>query len=70
MKQALLEAPILVIIDLFKQFVIETNASRVAVGAVSLHEEYLLSFFGKRLPLHLKKASTYVRKLYAITEAI
>ena len=70
LKAALLQAPILQLPDFTKAFVIETDASRTAIGAVLLQNELPISYFSKKLPSHLCKQSTYVRELHTVVEAV
>ena len=52
------------------KFMIEIDASRQAIGAILLREEYPIFYFSKKLPFHLCKASDFVQDLYAIVKAI
>nr|GEZ96356.1 reverse transcriptase [Tanacetum cinerariifolium] len=51
-------------------FDITTDASGVAMGAVLSHKDKPISFFSKKLCDKMKGNSTYIRELYAITEAV
>lgn len=53
-----------------KQFVLETDASKMGIGGVLMQEGQPLAFFSKNLCPKLQAASTYVRELYAVTEAV
>ncbi|XP_061358911.1 uncharacterized protein LOC133303071 [Gastrolobium bilobum] len=70
LKMAMASTPILVLPNFSLPFVLETDASNSGIGAVLLQQDRLLSFFSKRLGPRLATASTYVRELYAICEAV
>lgn len=63
-------APVLRLLNFTLDFIIETNASNVGVGAVLMQEAHLIAFFSKKLGPKLRSASTYIKELYAITEAV
>ncbi|KAL4569364.1 hypothetical protein LXL04_025000 [Taraxacum kok-saghyz] len=56
--------------DFKSTFDITTDASGIAIGAVLSQHDKPIAFFSKKLCNRLLAASTYIRKLYAITEAI
>lgn len=62
-------APKLHLPDLAKPFQIETDASSTAIGAVLQQGGHPLAFFSKKLCPRMQQAPTYVRELFAITEA-
>lgn len=49
---------------------VETDALGIGVGVVLLQRSHPIAYFSKKIRLHLRKASAYVRELYAIVEAI
>ncbi|GJT91560.1 ty3-gypsy retrotransposon protein [Tanacetum coccineum] len=51
-------------------FDLTTDASGVAIGAVLSQRDKPISFFSKKLCDRMQGNSTYIRELYAITEAI
>ena len=53
-----------------KVFVIETDASKTGIGGVLMQEEHPLAYFSKKLGAKMQLASTYVRELFALTEAV
>ncbi|KAL4582832.1 hypothetical protein LXL04_007393 [Taraxacum kok-saghyz] len=56
--------------DFSKSFDVTTDASGTAISAVLSQHDKPISFFSKKLNTTMKNASTYVRELYAITEAV
>ncbi|KAL0361423.1 UNVERIFIED_CONTAM: Retrovirus-related Pol polyprotein from transposon.6 [Sesamum radiatum] len=64
------QLPILLLPDFNQPFDVTTDASQIAVGAVLSQQGQLVAFFGKKLTPQLQSTSTYVRELYAITEAV
>nr|GEV63184.1 Ty3/gypsy retrotransposon protein [Tanacetum cinerariifolium]GEV63232.1 Ty3/gypsy retrotransposon protein [Tanacetum cinerariifolium] len=70
LKQALLTAPVLVLPNFNKPFIVETDASGQGIRAILSQDGHPISFFSKKLSHRMQQASTYVRELYAITEAV
>ena len=66
----LLELPMLRLPDLTKDFVIEINASKNGIRGVLMQEGHPLAYFSKKLGPKMQFASTYVRELLALTEAM
>ncbi|MCI83374.1 hypothetical protein A2U01_0104650, partial [Trifolium medium] len=58
------ETLVLVLLDFSKLFVVETNASAVAIGAVLSQEGDLLAFFSKKMCPRMQASSVYVREMY------
>ncbi|WJX73966.1 hypothetical protein P8452_57684 [Trifolium repens] len=70
LKKKMTETPVIVLPDFSKLFVVETDASAVAIRAVLSEEGHPLAFFSKKMCPRMQAASVYVREMYAITEAV
>ncbi|XP_058733853.1 uncharacterized protein LOC131605523 [Vicia villosa] len=70
LKKIMTATPVLSLPDFSKIFVVETDASAVAIGAVLSQDGHPLAFFSKKLCHRLQAASVYAREMYAITEAV
>jgi hypothetical protein len=70
LKQALIQAPVLALLDFSKQFQIETDASDCGVGAILMHSGHPLAFVSKPLGPRTKGLSTYEKEYLAILIAI
>ena len=51
-------------------FQVETDASSIAIGAVLQQSGKPLAFFSKKMCSKMQQDPTYVRELYAVTEAV
>lgn len=70
LKNAMLTLPILALPNFEVVFDVTTDVSGTGIGAVLSQVEKPIAFFSKKLCPCMQAASTYVRELYAITEAI
>jgi hypothetical protein len=70
LKHALVSAPVLSLPDFTSTFIVQTDASGFAMGAVLLQQGHPLAYFSKVFCPRLAKASTYIRELHAITAAV
>ena len=70
LKVAIATAPVLVVVDPCKPFVVETNASASAVGAVLLQDRRPIAFESKKLNNAQRNYSAYECELYAIVHAL
>ncbi|GBG69177.1 hypothetical protein CBR_g3877 [Chara braunii] len=74
LKEALVSHPVLCIADPKLTFVVTTDASLYRIGAVLQQDNgdglRPLEYYSKRMPSHKVAASTYMRELYALREAL
>nr|GEU32282.1 Ty3/gypsy retrotransposon protein [Tanacetum cinerariifolium] len=70
LKDAMTHFITLALPNFFEPFDLTTDASGVAIGAVLSQNDKPISFFSKKLSDRMQANSTYIRELYAITEAI
>ncbi|KAF7806156.1 Ty3/gypsy retrotransposon protein [Senna tora] len=70
LKRMMTQAPVLSLPNFQQQFVVETDASNSGIGAVLSQQGHPIAYFSKKLTSRMTKASTYVRELYAITQAV
>lgn len=64
------QAPVLATPDFTSPFILETDASGFAIGAVLSQDGHPIAFYSKVLCPRLQKASTYVCELHAVTSAV
>lgn len=64
------EAPVLTLPNFEEDFVVETDASGLGMGAVLTQRGHPISYFSKKFCPKMLHASTYVRELCAITSAV
>ncbi|KAL0435373.1 UNVERIFIED_CONTAM: Transposon Ty3-G Gag-Pol polyprotein [Sesamum radiatum] len=70
LRQAMALLPALALPDFNETFNVTTDASSCAVGAVLSQQGRPLVLFSKKLIGRMRASSTYIRELYAITEAV
>ncbi|PNX80974.1 Ty3/gypsy retrotransposon protein, partial [Trifolium pratense] len=66
----MISAPVLCLPDFAKEFIIETDASNMGIGAVLMQDGHPLAYFSKKLGPQMQSASVYIKELHAITEAV
>jgi len=64
------KVPTLHLPDIKLPFVVETNASVVAVGVVLSQSGRPLDFFNKKMNPKLQASFVYVREMYAVTKSV
>ncbi|XP_042510970.1 uncharacterized protein LOC122086287 [Macadamia integrifolia] len=70
LKEAMIQVPVLSLPNFDKDFELETDASNVGIGAVLMQEGHPLAFYSKKLSHKMATTSTYVKELYAISQAV
>ncbi|KAF7807916.1 Transposon Ty3-I Gag-Pol polyprotein [Senna tora] len=70
LKQAVTTAPVLVLPNFSKPFIIDTDASGIGVGAVLSQDNRPIAFFSKKISQRQQNRSAYAREMLAITEAV
>ena len=70
LKSAITTAPVLALPNFAEDFVVETDASGAAMGAVLTQRGHPLAYFSKLFGPRMIHASTYIRELHAIVAAV
>ncbi|XP_057792974.1 uncharacterized protein LOC131009575 [Salvia miltiorrhiza] len=70
LKLALTTTPVLRLPDFNIEFVVESDASDVGIGAVLMQQEQPIAYFSRKLSARMQAASTYTKELHAIVESV
>lgn len=70
LQKAITVAPVLALPDFSKPFILETDTSGTGIGAILSQDKHPIAYFSKKLNSSMQHKSTYVRELYAVTEAM
>lgn len=70
LKEAMTTTPILSYPDFSKQFIVETDACMVGIGAVLLQEKHPIAYYSSKISGRMAGASIYTRKMFVITQAV
>lgn len=70
LKEALTQTPVLSHPDFTQEFAIETDASQGRIGAILSQNGHPIVYYSAKLARRMMLTSTYVKKMYAITQAI
>lgn len=70
LKQALISAPVLALLDFSKPFVVETDASGKGIGVVLMQDNHPIAYISKSLGPKQQAMSIYERELLAIVYAV
>ncbi|XP_061364313.1 uncharacterized protein LOC133307778 [Gastrolobium bilobum] len=70
LKEIMSRTLVMILPDFTKPFIVETNALSLGIRDVLQQQNRLIAFFSKKLGPRKHVASTYVKELYAVTEAV
>lgn len=70
LKSALLQAPVLPLLNFSKPFILETDAFNLGIGAILTQNGHPIAYFSKKLLGRMQQQSAYVQELYAIAEVV
>ncbi|KAK4391585.1 hypothetical protein Sango_1936300 [Sesamum angolense] len=70
LKHAIAQLPVLLFSDFTLPFDVTTDASQIVMAAQFSQQDRPIALFTKKLSPQLQVSSTYVRKLYAVTETV
>ncbi|XP_019237377.1 PREDICTED: uncharacterized protein LOC109217575 [Nicotiana attenuata] len=70
LKDKLGSTPVLTLPDFSQEFQVETDASGQGIGAILSQRGHPIAYFSQKLSPRMQAASTYHRKMFAITQAV
>lgn len=70
LKQAVTQASSLALPYFSQVFVLETDVSSLGIEAILSQAKHWIAYFSKKLNLRMQLKSTYVRDIFAISEAM
>ena len=70
LKQAMIQSPVLALPDFQKQFVVETDASGMGIGALLQQEGHPIAYLSKTLSPKHQSLSTYEKEFLAVILAL
>ncbi|GKA65821.1 putative mitochondrial protein [Tanacetum coccineum] len=70
LKQAMITAPVLALPDFDKEFIVETDASRIGIGALLLQGGHPIAYLSKTLSKKHQMMSTYEKEFLAVILAL
>jgi hypothetical protein len=66
LKQAMTSTPVLQLQDFDKQFIVETNACDLGIGAILMQDQHSLAFLSKPLSATHRQLPVYDKELLAL----
>nr|GEZ08286.1 hypothetical protein [Tanacetum cinerariifolium] len=70
LKEAMVKAPVLKLLDFNEPFIVETDASGEGIGAVLQQSGHPIAYYSKTLALRHHSLSTYEKELLAVIQAL
>jgi hypothetical protein len=70
LKQAMVSTPVLAFSDFSKEFIVETDACDIGIGAVLTQEGHPIDYFSKGLSIANQRLSTYEKEFLVVLMAV